>query len=196
MDWYFSNVNTSRRIKLLRVANAHWEAILHFYACGITTLLGSILTNVKKVWLLLIIVPWLFALEDSMNIFDKLIEMEAWSIRFYFHPYCAVCDSLPQPRISNIMMTSSKWKHFPRHWPFVWEIHLSPVNSPHEGQWRGALIFSLICAWINGWVNNREAGDLRRHRAHLDVIVMVTSKNKLRSWSIQPAKSATGLVHG
>ena len=26
--------------------------------------------------------------------------------------------------------------------------------------------------WINGWVNNREAGDLRRHRAHYDVIVM------------------------
>ena len=57
-----------------------------------------------------------------------------------------------------------KWKHFPRYWPFVWEIHRSPVNSPHKGQWRGALMFSLICAWINGWVNHREAGDLRRHR--------------------------------
>ena len=30
----------------------------------------------------------------------------------------------------------------------------SPVNSPHKGQWRGALMFSLICVWINGWVNN------------------------------------------
>ena len=65
-----------------------------------------------------------------------------------------------------------KWKHFPRNWPFVWGIHRSPVNSPHKGQWRGALMFSLICAWINDWVNNREAGDLRRHRAHYDVIVM------------------------
>ena len=46
------------------------------------------------------------------------------------------------------------------------------VNSPHKGQWRGALMFSLICAWINGWVNNRQACDLRRHRAHYDVIVM------------------------
>ena len=44
-----------------------------------------------------------------------------------------------------------------------------PVNSPHKGQWRRALIFSLICVWINGWVNNREAGDLRRHRGHYDV---------------------------
>ena len=41
-----------------------------------------------------------------------------------------------------------------------------------EGQWRGALMFSLIWAPINGWVNNGEAGDLRRHRAHYDVIVM------------------------
>ena len=41
-----------------------------------------------------------------------------------------------------------------------------------KGQWRGALIFSLICVWINGWVNNREAGDLRRYCAHYDVTVM------------------------
>ena len=65
-----------------------------------------------------------------------------------------------------------KWKHFPRNWPFVRGIHRSPVNSPHKGQWLGALMFSLICVWINDWVNNREAGDLRRYRAHYDVIVM------------------------
>ena len=64
-----------------------------------------------------------------------------------------------------------KWKHFPRYWPFVREIHWSPVNSPHKGQWRGALMFSLICVWINGWVNSVEAGDLRRYRAHYDVTV-------------------------
>ena len=65
-----------------------------------------------------------------------------------------------------------KWKHFPRYWPFVRGIHRSPVNSPHKGQWRGALMFSLICVWINNWVNNREAGDLRRYRAHYDVSVI------------------------
>ena len=65
-----------------------------------------------------------------------------------------------------------KWKHFPRYWPFVRGIHRSPVNCPHKGQWRGALKFSLICVWINGWVNNREAGILRRYRAHYDIIVM------------------------
>ena len=69
-----------------------------------------------------------------------------------------------------------KWKHFPRYWPFVRGIHRSPVNSPHKGQWRGALKFSLICARINRWVNNREAGDRRRHQAHCDVIVMYSGK--------------------
>ena len=65
-----------------------------------------------------------------------------------------------------------KWKHYPPNWPFVRGIHRSPVNSLHKGQWRGAWMFSSICAWINGWVNNREAGDLRRHRTHYDVTVI------------------------
>ena len=65
-----------------------------------------------------------------------------------------------------------KWKHFPRYWPFVRGIHRSPVNSPNKGQWSGALMFSLICIWINGWVNNREAGYLRRYRVHYDITVM------------------------
>ena len=65
-----------------------------------------------------------------------------------------------------------KWKHFPRYWPFVRGIHRGSVNSPHKGQWRGALMVSLICVWINGWVNNRGSDDLRRHRGHYDVIVM------------------------
>ena len=63
-----------------------------------------------------------------------------------------------------------KWKHFPRYWPFVRGIHRSPVNSPHKGQWCGALMFSLTCAWINGLVNICEAGDLRRNHAHYVVI--------------------------
>ena len=65
-----------------------------------------------------------------------------------------------------------KWKHVSRYWPFVRRIHWPPVNYPHKGQWRGALMFSLICAWMNGWLNNCKAGDLRRHNAHYDVTVM------------------------
>ena len=65
-----------------------------------------------------------------------------------------------------------KWKNFLHYWPIVWGIHRSSVNSSHKGQWRGALMFSLICACTNGWVNNGGAGDLRHHRAHYDATVM------------------------
>ena len=64
-----------------------------------------------------------------------------------------------------------KWRYFWRYWPFVRGIHRSPVDSPHKGQWRRALMFSMICARTNGWVNNRDAGDLRRDGAHYDVTV-------------------------
>ena len=97
-----------------------------------------------------------------------------------------------------------KWKHFPRYWSFVRGIHRSPVNSPHKGQWRGALIFSLICVWINGWVNNREVGDLRRYRAHYDVIVMWKCHIASTSWashwlqtlSWHPGNNPDNKVHG
>ena len=65
---------------------------------------------------------------------------------------------------------------FPRYWSFVRGIHRSPVNSPQKGQWSGSLMLSLICAWINGWVNKSEAGDLRRHRTHYGVTVMTWSE--------------------
>ena len=77
---------------------------------------------------------------------------------------CLVCN---MPHYDVI-----KWNRFPRYWPFVRGIHRSPANSSHRGQWRGALVLSLICAWTNGWVNNRDAGDLRCHRSHYDVTVM------------------------
>ena len=62
---------------------------------------------------------------------------------------------------------------FPRYWPLVRGIHRSPLNSPHKGQWLGALMFSLIRAWTNGSVSNRDIGDPRRHRAHYDVTIML-----------------------
>ena len=64
-------------------------------------------------------------------------------------------------------------------WSFPELLALCAGNSPVTGEflaqrpWRGALVFSLICSWISGWVNNREASDSRRHRAHYDVTVML-----------------------
>ena len=68
-----------------------------------------------------------------------------------------------------------KWKHFPRNWPFLREIHRSPVNFPHKGQWRGALMFSLI---------ETPAWSLWRHRNEEPImgkfnVFCVVSCNKL-----------------
>ena len=88
---------------------------------------------------------------------------------------CLVSWSCISPCLimSNVHDDVIKWKHFPRYWPFVRGIHRPPVNSPHKGQWRGALVFSFICVWINRWVNNREAGDLRRYRAHTYIYIHI-----------------------
>ena len=54
---------------------------------------------------------------------------------------------LPEPVLTMTCSLRHQMKTFPCYRPFVWGIHRSPVNPPHKGQWRGALIFSLICAW-------------------------------------------------
>ena len=96
----------------------------------------------------------------------------AWKylLNFFQQWFCTNCNMVTH--FDELDDDVIKWKHFPRYWPFVRGIHRSPVNSPHKGKWRGALMFSLICVRINGWVNNGEASDLRCHRARCDAIVM------------------------
>ena len=107
----------------------------------------------------------------------------AFSIAYFCNIFlsskCSLIQVVARNRTADMHILTNhddviKWKHFPRYWSFVRGIHRSPVNSPHKGQWRGALMFTLICARINDWVNNGEAGDLRRNRAHYDVIIMIT----------------------
>ena len=74
-------------------------------------------------------------------------------------------DGLVEARYRR-MMTSPNGNIFWRYWPFVRGNHRSPVDSHHNGQWCGALMFYLICAWTLGWSNNRDAGDVRPHCAH------------------------------
>ena len=89
----------------------------------------------------------------------------------FFHYFCF---------ITLCMMTSSNI--FPRYGPFVGGVHRSPVDSPHGGQWRGALEL-----WRFLWpapqqtvkTNNGDADYLRRHRAHHDVTAMLFMKLKL-----------------
>ena len=99
--------------------------------------------------------------------------------------YMAMCQGIiPDNTGDNLHFSKQKslsgdawWRHqmetFSALLAICGGIHRSPVKSPHKGQWRGALIFSLICAWIIGWANNGEAGCLRCHRTHYDITVMV-----------------------
>ena len=56
---------------------------------------------------------------------------------------------------------------FLRYWPFVRGIHRSQMPMTRS------FMFSLISAWTNGWANNRDVCDLRRHRAHYDATILI-----------------------
>ena len=86
-----------------------------------------------------------------------------------------VMSSIPPYHYSNVIisaMASQITGVSIIYWSFVKGIHRSPADSPHKDQWRGALLLSLIWVLTNAWANNRDAGDLRRHRAHYDVTVV------------------------
>ena len=97
-------------------------------------------------------------------------------------------------RTHIIMMTSSNGNIF--RVTGVQEMHWSPVNSPHKGQWRRVLMFSLICAWTNGWICNRDASHLRRHRAHYDVAQCIQHLKDLiwpMCWSVSKLQCLGGI---
>ena len=77
---------------------------------------------------------------------------------------------------ADVLLSYSWWRHQTETFSALLAICAGnspvPVNFLHKGRGRGALMLSLIWARINGWVNNREAGDLSRHHVHYDVIVM------------------------
>ena len=99
---------------------------------------------------------------------------------------CRGLTMLPGTRIVVPATAAAWWRHQMETFSALLAICAgnSPVvvNSPHKGQWRGALMFSLICVWINGWVNNREASDLRRYRGHHDVNVMGWNVPLSKTW--------------
>ena len=107
-----------------------------------------------------------------------------WNIEKYCEKYCDISLAIFNYIIRHTKVTENHWAWW-RHQMQTFSALLaicvgnSPVmvNSPHKGQWRGALMFSLVCTWIHGWVNNREAGDLRCHHTHYDIIVMESGKH-------------------
>ena len=66
-----------------------------------------------------------------------------------------------------------KWKNFPHYWPFCMGNSLVTSEFPAQRPVTQSFDVFFICAWMNSWVNNREAGDLRCHHAHYDITVMI-----------------------
>ena len=99
---------------------------------------------------------------------------ELWSIYFIYGSVPSQHDIFIQNTYKRPPITW--WRHQMETFSALLAICVGnspvPVNSPHKGQWSGAFMFSLIWVWINAWVNNREAGDLRRRRGHYDVTLM------------------------
>ena len=141
--------------------------------------------TIRALWYFLYFLQMIIALLSSMAVKSRYCQDELALSYVSNKPIFPVAIQTPSelfPLMDTGMWVHGdviKWKHFPRYWPFVRGIHRSPVNSPHRGQWRGTLMFSLIRTWINVWVNNREAGDLKRHRAHYDVIVKHKNQQKI-----------------
>ena len=85
--------------------------------------------------------PWCFPSLRASN-------AELWCFLDWAVKVPLIWDAMTPMMSSNVMKTW--WRHQMEAfstlpcWPFVWGIHRSPVNSPHKGQWRWALMFSLM----------------------------------------------------
>ena len=167
-----NNTTMHRGLALYYSADIHLDDILTGNPVGSTFIISNPLARVSTTVKVICRSHRVFI--DNNVVFGALFGRKYNTSQIHVHGLCVVsfcCGWIPVNFTHHDDVI--KWKHFPRYWPFVWGIHRSPVNSPHKGQWRGALMFSLICDWINSWVNNHKAGDLRRHHADNDVIVMI-----------------------
>ena len=126
--------------------------------------------------------PWLYFWGSCTVLFSRLLYTHVRKAGVCYHCFCAVYNVCKWSDVLCPKVTTACWRITSSHYHHYTELSegiklvnddVSPVNSPHKGQWLGALIFALICARINAWENNREAGDLRRYRAHYDVTVMI-----------------------
>ena len=150
----------SEKSALVQVMNRHWTATTHYLTQGWPPPLMQICVT-RPQWVNLLLYRRYsqpIYLVHVANVFD-------------FSD-----DQIYSQHDSPLPTTYTWWRHQMETFSALLTLCAGnspvPVNSPHKGQWRGALMFSFICVWINDWVNNREASDLRRHISHYDVTVL------------------------
>ena len=124
-----------------------------------------------------ILIPMLFQLSPLQKIKVKLLCNYHHFKKYRSNTY-AIIYSLKSPKLRQFIMKSSKGGAFRVTSPLCGEFtghRWIPLTKASDAEF---LMFSLVWAWTNGWVNNRDTGDLRRHRAHYDVAVM----HQVRHW--------------
>ena len=92
-------------------------------------------------------VPYILCIRSYVDILG-LFTGHRWTNRStYCRQWLVALLLIPIGMFIHKLLDVIKWKHFPRYWPFEKGIQRSPVDSPHKGHWRRALVFSLIYAW-------------------------------------------------
>ena len=143
------------------------------------------LVNLSDFWVASFCNSFRWRTQRSAMLRDSIIEVSYWT---------QPATTCPRRQSSALwyIFTLPWWRHQMETFSALLVICTgnSPVTSefPDKGQWGGALMFSLICAWINGWVNNCVPGDLSRDRAHYDVTVMIIFTHLLLYWGVSQYK--------
>ena len=104
------------------------------------------------------------------------LTLNALSHLFYETPHASLLDTTCIIDVAKSRIGTS-WALHGHDDVIKWKISSKLFASCHKGQWRGALMFSLMCTWTNGWANSPDTGELRRHARHCYTSVMATYWN-------------------
>ena len=170
-------------------------SIIYDYTWLTTTIISIIVTSVymreKAIGYISMLI---FSLTSSWLEYETFLPGLFYYIYFHYNASSYNLGVKYYPKILHMLRIQQKRNLFPHPW---WRHQMEtfsallalcernlPVTGgfPSQGQWRGALMFSLICPWTNAWANNRDAGDVKRYRVNYDVTVMFTSNLALNAF--------------
>ena len=133
--WSFRQIPTGRHLREIwrNATQRCWVMSWWLMCISLWDLISVAYQHTSTWWLLAALCSTKCSTEAWLKARKSLFQM--WNQR-----HSSICSGGCFPYHDDVI----KWKHFPRYWPFVRGIHRSPVNSPHKGQWRGALMYFYL----------------------------------------------------